>query len=58
MLPEGKNFQGAPSLAELPGVKNYVETILFVHSAAQNRRRSEERTSVGLILSRSDYSYY
>jgi hypothetical protein len=43
-------FVGRPSLAMVPGVKEFVESILFSCSAAQNRRRNTNRTVVGASL--------
>jgi hypothetical protein len=49
-LPTGKSFVGRPSLAYVAGVKEYIETLLFALSSAENRRRTEERIAVGVFL--------
>ena len=44
-------FVGRPQLCMISGVKEYIENILYHTCAAQNRRRTEEKSTIGISLS-------
>jgi hypothetical protein len=45
-----QGFVGRPQLCMIDGVKDYIENILFQTCAAQNRRRTEEKSTLGISL--------
>lgn len=45
-----RGFVGRPALGMVEGVKEYIELVLFSNSAAQNRRRTDQRTTIGVSL--------
>jgi hypothetical protein len=47
----GAGFIGRPALYSVPGVVEYIENVLYHTSAAQNRRRTSEKTTIGISLS-------
>ncbi len=49
--PMSNGFVGRPALCNIPGVLEYIEDVLFQTSAAQNRRRTHNKTTIGISLS-------
>jgi hypothetical protein len=47
----GAGFRGRPALYSVDGVLEYIENVLYTTSAAHNRRRTDQKTTIGISLS-------